>query len=225
MARKPKAAKPATDKGLSPRQEAFARAYVETLSGAEAYRMSYNVKPGTKDSSIHVNASKLLADAKVAQRVAELQEAVAKRHDITMDKIVRELALLGFSNMKDYIQIASDGSAYVDLSALTRDQAAAIGEVTSEVYMDGAGEDAKAVKRTKFKLADKRAALVDLGKHLGMFVDRRETKTEVVHTLAPQPTGDDHLEDITKRYALKTVELLASKPNGHLNGKANGTKH
>jgi phage terminase small subunit len=26
----------------------------------------------------------------------------------------------------------------------------------------------------KFKLADKRAALVDIGKHLGMFVDRTE---------------------------------------------------
>lgn len=222
--KKPKA--PKDPNALSPHQEAFARAYVETLSGAEAYRMSYNVRPGTKDSSIHVNASKLLADAKVAQRVAELQAAVAARHDVTMDKIVRELALIGFSNMRDYVQIASDGSAYVDLSALTRDQAAAISEVTSEVYMEGAGEDAKPVKKTRFKLADKRAALVDLGKHLGMFVER--SKSEVTHVLVPQATGTDHLEDITKRFALKTIEVLQAKPNGHANGHLNGkngTKH
>ena len=31
------------------------------------------------------------------------------------------------------------------------------------------GEDARAVKRVKFKLHDKCAALVDLGRHLGMF--------------------------------------------------------
>jgi hypothetical protein len=30
------------------------------------------------------------------------------------------------------------------------------------------------VRRVKFKLADKRAALVDMGRHLGMFADRHE---------------------------------------------------
>lgn len=229
MARKPRRVSKETikakaDKGLTPKQEAFARAYLETASASAAYRKAYDAS-GMQDSSVYVEASKLLASPKIALRISQMQEATAKRHEITVDKIIRELALIGFSNMKDYIQIASDGSAYVDLSTLTRDQAAAIGEVTSEVYMDGAGEDAKAVKRTKFKLSDKRAALVDLGKHLGMFVDRSESKSEVVHVIAPQPTGDDHLEDITKRYALKTVELLQPKPNGHLNGKANGTKH
>lgn len=178
MARKPAKnrakTKPKDPDKLSPKQEAFAQAYVETLNGSAAYRMTYNVRPGTKDSSIHVNASKLLADAKVKQRVAELQAAVAKRHEITKDKVIRELALLGFSNMMDYMRVTEDGSACVDLSTMTRDQAAAIGELTSEVYMDGVGEDAKTVKRTKFKLVDKRAPLVDLGKHLGIFVDRKE---------------------------------------------------
>lgn len=166
------------DKGPTPKQEAFARAYVETANASEAYRRSYDAS-GMKDSSVHVNACKLLSDTKVAQRVSALQEAAAKRHNVTVDKIIRELALIGFANMLDYMRTQPDGSAYVDFSALTRDQAAAIGEVTSEVYMDGAGEDAKPVKRTKFKLSDKRAALVDLGKHLGMFVERHEVKSEV----------------------------------------------
>ena len=87
--------------------------------------------------------------------------------------IIQELALIGFANMQDYIAI-QNGDAFVDLSKLTRRQAAAICEVTSEVYMEGKGDEAKAVKRTKFKLSDKRAALVDLGKHLGMFVERKE---------------------------------------------------
>jgi hypothetical protein len=34
--------------------------------------------------------------------------------------------------------------------------------------------DAREVRRVKFKLADTRRALVDLGRHLGMFVDRHE---------------------------------------------------
>ena len=39
-------------------------------------------------------------------------------------------------------------------------------------YMDGRGEDARDIKRTRFKLADKKAALESIGRHLGMFTDK-----------------------------------------------------
>lgn len=183
MARRPRKVskdtiKEKAEKGLTPKQEAFIRVYLETANASEAYRRVYNASK-MKDGTIYVAASELLAHPKISIRIAEAQKAAAKRNEITVDKIIRELALLGFSNMLDYVKPQDDGSAYVDLSKLTRDQAAAIGEITSEVYMDGAGEDAKPVKRTKFKLSDKRAALVDLGKHLGMFIERHEVKSEV----------------------------------------------
>jgi hypothetical protein len=43
--------------------------------------------------------------------------------------------------------------------------------VTVEDFLDHCGEDARSVRRVKFKLHDKRAALADLGRHLGLFVD------------------------------------------------------
>jgi hypothetical protein len=46
---------------------------------------------------------------------------------------------------------------------------AAVQEITVEEYVNGRGEDARVVRRTKFKLHDKRAALVDLGRHVGLF--------------------------------------------------------
>ena len=46
---------------------------------------------------------------------------------------------------------------------LDRDKATAISEVVVDVVQDGKGEGADTVKRVRFKLADKRAALVDLG--------------------------------------------------------------
>lgn len=45
-------------------------------------------------------------------------------------------------------------------------------EVTVEDFMDGRGEGAREVRRIRFKLYDKRAALVDIGRHLGMFTDK-----------------------------------------------------
>jgi len=75
---------------LTPKQEKFAQKYVELGNASEAYRQSYDASK-MKADSINVNASKLLADAKVALRVKELQEAAVKRHEVTVDDIVAEL--------------------------------------------------------------------------------------------------------------------------------------
>lgn len=159
---------------LTPKQEAFARHYIETGNASEAYRRAYDVGPKTKADTVHDTASKLLQHPQIAHRITELQQAVARRHDVTVDRIVRELALLGFANMLDYVRTTDQGDAYVDLSDLTREQAAAISEIIVEEYREGGGEAARDVKRTRFKLTDKRAALESLGKHLGMFKDIRE---------------------------------------------------
>ena len=74
--------------------------------------------------------------------------------------------------MLDFVTVQNDGYAYIDLSRLTRGQAAALSEVQVNEYTDGHGKDARDVKRVKVKLADKRMALVDCGKHLGMFSEK-----------------------------------------------------
>jgi hypothetical protein len=116
--------------------------------------------------------------------IAAEQAKIAQRHNLTVDRIIGELALIGFANMLDYITLQADGSVSVDLSNLARDQAAAIQDITVDEYMDGRGHDARPVKRIKFKLSDKRAALVDLGKHLGMFKDLSESTRKLDATNA-----------------------------------------
>ena len=75
---------------LTPKQEAFCQTYIETGNASEAYRRSYNASR-MKPESINVNACKLLADAKISQRVAELKAEHAKRHDMTVDDIAAML--------------------------------------------------------------------------------------------------------------------------------------
>jgi len=93
---------------------------------------------------------------------------------VTQERVVAELAMLGFSNMADYLKCVEGGDPYFDYAGLTRDQAAALSEVTVETYVEGKGKDAESVKRVKFKLADKISALDKLGRHLGMFKEGGE---------------------------------------------------
>lgn len=72
---------------LTPKQEAFCLAYVETGNASEAYRSAYQVRPGTKPESVNVSACKLLADPKVSLRVDELKAALVERHGVTVDDI------------------------------------------------------------------------------------------------------------------------------------------
>jgi phage terminase small subunit len=75
---------------LTPKQENFCLVYLETGNASEAYRRAYNTAK-MKASSINVNASKLLADAKIAQRLEELRKPIIKRHETTVDDLIAEL--------------------------------------------------------------------------------------------------------------------------------------
>ena len=76
--------------------------------------------------------------------------------------------------MLDYIKTTEEGDAYVDLSNLTREQAAAIQQITVDEFVDGRGKNVREVKRTRLKLADKNRSLELLGKHLKLFTERVE---------------------------------------------------
>lgn len=160
----------------NPRHERFAQELAKGKPASEAYTLAgYSPNEG--------NAIRLKGNEKVQKRLAELLSGAAARAEITIASVLEELGRLGFSNMLDYVTVGSDGDAYVDLSKLTREQAAAIQEVTVEDFKDGRGEDGRDVRRVKFKLADKRAALVDIGKYLGMFKERVEHSGAIVQRI------------------------------------------
>jgi phage terminase small subunit len=103
--------------------------------------------------------------------------------------------------MADYMRAGPSGDPFLDFSSLTRDQAAALVEVTVDDYVDGRGENARDVRRVKFKLADKRAALVDLGRHLGIFRDRMELTGKDGNPL------EVDLNDVRRRVAGRIARL------------------
>jgi phage terminase small subunit len=151
---------------LTPKQERFVAEYLIDLNATQAA-----IRAGYAAKDANVQGSRLLANVSIAALIAKRKKGQADKLQITADRVLQELALIGFANMGDYMRVGVDGDPHLDFSALSRDQTAALTEVTVEDFKDGRGEDARDVRRVKFKLSDKRAALVDLGRHLKLFTD------------------------------------------------------
>lgn len=161
---------------MTPKQAIFVKEYLVDLNATQAAtRAGYSAK------TAYSAGQRLLKHVDVASALAEAMEKRATKLDITAERVLGELALIGFANMQDYVRIHG-GDPYVDLSEMTREQAAAISEVTVEDFTDGRGEDAREVRRVKMKLHDKKGALTDLGRHLGLF--REKVEVDVSEDLA-----------------------------------------
>jgi phage terminase small subunit len=135
-----------------------------------------------------------MKNAEFAARLQELQKAtvdrVVEKSGVTIERVVDELAKLAFSNLGDFFRVNDDGMPVTDFSDLTRDQMAALQQVSVEEFKEPGSkprgrkpkgkeaeqgaDDGNIVRKVTFKLYDKRAALVDLGEHLGMFKKKVE---------------------------------------------------
>jgi len=169
------------------RAELFVRAYLgeAKLNGTEAAIIA-GFSPRTADSQ----ASQLLRKPKVKRLLEIFRAKLDGKFVITRERILNELAKMGFANMADYMRVDADGAARLDLSALTRDQAAAIQELTIEETTEGKGDDKYSVRRTRFKLANKRESLELLGRHHKLFDDAGQVNVGVKVILVDIPRPD-----------------------------------
>lgn len=163
----------------SKRQELFAQEYVIDLNGTRAA-----IAAGYSETTAASQASRLLTKSKVQKIVGQLQAKRATKLELKAEKIAEELQRLAFSNMLDYMEIDEAGRPVgLNLSGITRDQAAAIQEITEDTTGGTGDGERRLILRTKFKLADKRGSLELLGRHLGMFQDN--VKVTGLENLAP----------------------------------------
>jgi len=146
---------------LDPKRAALAAKYSATVAASKAYQWVSNskVKP-------HVFAA-----------IRAGQVARSKRTEITQDMVLRELAKIGFADIRkavkwgEGISVAdaesgeltiSNGISLVGSEQIDDDTAAAISEVS------------QTMQGLKIKMHDKKGALVDIGRHLGMFPNKTE---------------------------------------------------
>ena len=75
---------------MTPKQEQFARLYVETGNASEAYRQAYNAD-NMKPETVTNEAYKLLQDHDISAMVDGLKEEARQRHAVTVDDLLHEL--------------------------------------------------------------------------------------------------------------------------------------
>ena len=188
---------------LSPKHEAFVQAYVSRgMNGTKAYRAVY---PSIKSDDVAgAAAARLLGNVRVQARIAEIMRAGAERAEVTVEQVVRELKLIGFSDIRkvvswrnelvtrtekgeggEPVMVLMPRVTIVDADKISDEAAAAVAEVWQTV--NGA---------LRVKLHDKHASLVSLGKHLGLFTEH--VKIDAVYGISEEPMS---AEEWNKQFA------------------------
>ncbi len=187
----------ATAELLTEKQLRFVAEYLVDLNATQAaIRAGYSpdrARQSGYEALQNVTVQRLVEAAK-KQRVQELE--------ISGKSVLQAAARNLFANMMDYMRIGDDGVPRLDFSNLTRDQAFAIQELTVDEFTDGGGEDARPVRRVRFKLHGKNEALKLLSQYTG--VGQPET---VVITQGPNP-AEDAANDARKRLYDKMEQIL-----------------
>lgn len=146
---------------LTIKQERFAQGLFAGLSQREAYRQAFNCEK-MSDKTIDENASRLANSSKVTARLNELVNELKERNMVTVEKVLEELSHIAFDDIKNYLRFYPDENGNIKMQI--KDSDTIDTRSVSEVQL---GKDGQ----FKFKLYCKDEALVNIGKHLGMFRD------------------------------------------------------
>lgn len=172
-------------KKLTLKQEKFCHEYVKNGGNAsDAYRSAYDTK-NMKSATVNRKAAELMSDGKITARIEELQKAAQKRTEITIDRVLKEIAAIAFV---DAYEIWDDEGNMKPISQIPESARRAIVGLEKKVVVGQSVEET-----LKAKLADKNAALEKLMKHLGGYErDNKQKQSEIIVVGVPQEFDGEH---------------------------------
>lgn len=183
---------------VNKRQRQFCEEYLIDLNATQAA-----IRAGYKEKYAHTNAPKLLQNTTIKSKIDELMAARARRTEITQDRVLKELAIIAFSNAADYAAVV-EREAFIEaedgekIKLLDEDGNPVMYRTVEPVLTQDLTEDQKralsVIKKGRdgfeVKPYDKVRALELLGKHLGMFKDQVEVSGEVNNPMAGLTTEE-----------------------------------
>lgn len=165
-------------KKLTKKQQLFVDEYLIDLNATQAaIRAGYSV-----DSARDIGCENL-TKPNIQQAIAEQMAERSKRIGVNQDRVVSELAKIAFVKITDIID--SDGKIREDVS---EDDLACIERIKYKQFDAEIGSS----EEREIRLASKLKALELLGRHLGMWQDK---KIDVNVAMPVVISGSDELED------------------------------
>lgn len=182
---------------LTAKQAQFVAEYLIDLNATQAA-----IRAGYSAKTAYSQGQRLLTNVEVAASVAAAMAKRAERTEITADRVLQELAKIGFSDIRKAVKWGSrlverpldeappgeDLEAQPHGGALKRRRAGddetdafyvTSIELTESDELDddtaaAVSEIAQTKEGVRIKFHDKKGALVEIGRHLGMFTDKLE---------------------------------------------------
>lgn len=192
---------------LTPKQAAFVQEYLVDLNATQAA-----IRAGYSEDTAGSIGSENLQKPEIQNAIQEAMDLRAERTGITVDRVLVELARMGFADVR---QIFTAAGQLKDIASLPPEVAASVQSI--EVVTRPGAEVDENGNRTieyvhKIKLADKKGPLELLGKHLSVFVDRVE------HTGkdgGPIETADVSETEIARRIAFALAKGVKAQEKTH----------
>jgi phage terminase small subunit len=169
---------------LTIKQEKFAQGLFAGLSQREAYKQAYDAENMT-DKSIDEKACELAGNVKIESRIKELTDELKERNMVTVERVLAELAKVGFANGSDFAKVIE--KTYIEkvfdeegneIDQIEKKYKTVEIMVTDEIDKNKLAAIA-GIKSTRegieVKTNDKIKALELMGKHLGMFTEKIES--------------------------------------------------
>lgn len=159
---------------MTVKQKRFVEEYLIDLNATQAA-----IRAGYSADTAEQIGYQLLQKTSVSNEVAKAMAERSKRTGINQDRVLQELAKIGFAKITDVVD-----------------------PETAKIKQDAVGDDLACIQSIKIKpnewgterevkLYDKKGALVDIGKHLGLFKDKLELDADMELNISIDYGGDD----------------------------------
>lgn len=165
---------------LTAKQEKFCKEYIVSLNATQA-----SIKAGYSEKTAKAIGTENLSKPAIQKRIQELSSGAVKKHEITVDMIIKELAAIAFLDVSSFYTATGDLKAIHDIDETARK---AIASVSARVVKEG--EDFVDIKTIKAN--DKLKALELLGRYHKMFTDKIEHSGDITITPAEWLQGKSH---------------------------------
>lgn len=170
---------------LTPKQAAFVAEYLVDLNATQAA-----IRSGYSKRTARAIGAENLTKPAIAAAITAAQAGRAKRVEVTADRILEELAFVGFSRITDFAVNPDTGDLTIGEGADPEAVRAVRALEHTLLKRIGRGASKAEIIKTKLRLWDKLGALKLMGQHLGMFKQQIEVEATGGVLLVPAATAE-----------------------------------